>query len=187
MSEAMVVHPGLILILAAVVMAVLKGVARNGVILLAPMLALLALWQIPLGDHGAWSYLRHNLVLLHMDSLSRLFATVFAMMAGLGGLYALSQTSRVEVPAAFVYAGAAIGVTLAGDLVTLFVFWEVMALASTLVLWSAGTPRAYRSARRYLSVHLLGGVILFAGIQGMCSRRVRCFLVPCNWILRRIG
>lgn len=166
MSEAMVVHPGLILILAAVVMAVLKGVARNGVILLAPMLAMLALWQIPLGDHGAWSYLQHNLVLLHMDSLSSLFATVFALMAGLGGLYALSQTSRVEVPSAFVYAGAAIGVTLAGDLVTLFVFWEVMALASTLVLWSAGTPRAYRSARRYLSVHLLGGVILFAGITG---------------------
>ena len=37
------------------------------------------------------------------------------------------------------YAGAAIGVALAGDLITVFVFWEVMAIGSTLILWSAGT------------------------------------------------
>ena len=60
-------------------------------------------------------------------------------MAVGGGLFALSQASRVEVPAAFVYAGSAIGVALAGDLVTVFVFWELMAIGSTLVIWSAGT------------------------------------------------
>src|SRR5690606_4151628 len=66
---------------------------------------------------------------------------------------------------ALVYAGSAIGAALAGDLVTLFVFWEAMAVASTLVLWSAG-PKAYAASRRYLAVHLLGGVVLMAGIAG---------------------
>ena len=87
-------------------------------------------------------------------------------MAAGGGLFALGQPSRVEVPAAFVYAGAAIGAALAGDLVTLFVFWELMAVGSTLVVWSSGTRPAYRAAQRYLMIHLLGGVILFAGITG---------------------
>ena len=87
-------------------------------------------------------------------------------MAAGGGLFALGQKSRVEVPAAFVYAGSAIGVALAGDLVTLFVFWELMAIGSTLVLWSRGSAPAYRAARRYLMIHLLGGVVLFAGITG---------------------
>jgi multicomponent Na+:H+ antiporter subunit D len=62
------------------------------------------------------------------------------------------------------YAGASIGVIFAGDLLTLFVFWELMAVGSMLVLWSAGTVAAYRASMRYLSIHLLGGVVLMAGI-----------------------
>ncbi len=72
------------------------------------------------------------------------------------------------MPAAFVYGGAAIGATLAGDLLTLFVFWEVMAVFSTLVLWSAG-PGAWAASRRYLLMHLLGGMLLMAGITGQVA------------------
>ena len=108
----------------------------------------------------------YTLTPLQGDKLSRLFATIFALMAAGGGLFALGQKSRVEVPAAFVYAGSAIGVALAGDLITVFVFWELMAVGSTLVLWSQGSDAAYRAARRYLMIHLLGGVVLFAGITG---------------------
>ncbi|HSB23243.1 MAG TPA: Na(+)/H(+) antiporter subunit D, partial [Burkholderiaceae bacterium] len=58
------------------------------------------------------------------------------------------------------------GVALAGDLITLFVCWELMAVGSTLVLWSQGRDSSYRAARRYVMIHLLGGVLLFAGITG---------------------
>ncbi|MBZ0143717.1 MAG: Na(+)/H(+) antiporter subunit D, partial [Rhodocyclaceae bacterium] len=74
--------------------------------------------------------------------------------------------SRLEIPAAYVYAGSAIGVALAGDLVTVFVFWELMAVGSTLVLWSAGTKTAWAASRRYVMIHLAGGVVLFAGVTG---------------------
>ncbi len=87
-------------------------------------------------------------------------------MASGGGLFALGQPSRLEVPAAFIYAGSAIGVALAGDLLTLFVFWELMAVASTLVLWSRASPGAEHAAKRYVMIHLLGGAVLFAGIAG---------------------
>jgi multicomponent Na+:H+ antiporter subunit D len=86
-------------------------------------------------------------------------------MAFAGALFALNQKSRLELPAAFLYAGAAIGVVLAGDLMTVFVFWELMAIGSTLVIWSAGAT-AYRASVRYLMVHLFGGVLLMAGIAG---------------------
>ena len=87
-------------------------------------------------------------------------------MAAGGGLFALGQTSRVEVPAAFVYAGSAIGVALAGDLVTVFVFWELMASARRWCCGARARDTAYRAARRYLMIHLLGGVVLFAGVTG---------------------
>lgn len=178
MTDLGLVHPALALIAGALVLPFLKGLPRKIAVLLSPLLAMWALWQIPMGDHGQWSYLQHDLVLVHSDKLSRLFATIFALMAAVGGIYAMTQQSRWEVPAAFFYAGSAIGVTLAGDLITLFVFWELMAVASTLVIWSAGSPRSYLAARRYLSIHLLGGVILFAGITAVVNQTGSAAFVP---------
>ena len=165
MTEA-VLHPGLVLIAGALVLPWLRGALRSVAIVALPLIVLALVWLVP--DGAAWQlrFLDHTITPLQGDKLSRLFATIFALMAAGGGLFALGQTSRVEVPAAFVYAGSAIGVALAGDLVTVFAFWELMAVGSTLVLWSQGKASAYRAARRYLMVHLLGGVLLFAGVTG---------------------
>jgi multicomponent Na+:H+ antiporter subunit D len=156
----------LVLIVGALLLPLLRGTLRSVAVVALPLLVLALVWQVPDGPAGQLRYLDHTLTPLQGDKLSRLFAALFSLMAAGGGLFALTQKSRVEVPAAFVYAGSAIGVALAGDLVTVFVFWELMAVGSTLVLWSQGTEAAYRAARRYLMIHLLGGVVLFAGVTG---------------------
>ncbi|MGZ8253660.1 MAG: Na(+)/H(+) antiporter subunit D [Burkholderiaceae bacterium] len=165
MSE-IVLHPGLVLIAGALILPWLRGVVRAAAIVALPLLAIVLVWQ--LGDGAVWQvrFLDHTLTPLHGDKLGRLFAIVFALMCAGGGVFALGQTSRIEVPAAFLYAGSAIGVALAGDLISMFVFWELMAVGSTLVLWSPGREASYRAARRYLMIHLLGGVALFAGVTG---------------------
>lgn len=160
------IHPALVLILGALALAFLRGALRSIAVVALPIVALALIWQIPDGAVWQLRFLDYTLTPLQGDKLSRLFATIFALMAAVGGLFALAQKSRVEVPAAFVYAGSAIGVTLAGDLITVFAFWELMAVGSTLVLWSNGTQDSYRAARRYLMIHLLGGVLLFAGVTG---------------------
>ncbi|MDP1649630.1 MAG: Na(+)/H(+) antiporter subunit D [Rubrivivax sp.] len=162
----LVIHPALVLIAGALLLPWLRGALRKVFIVTLPFVVLALVWRVPDGTAWQLSWLDHTLVPLQGDKLSRLFASVFALMAAGGGLFALGQESRVEVPAAFVYAGSAIGVALAGDLVTVFVFWELMAVGSTLVLWSQGSAAAYRAARRYLMIHLAGGVVLFAGIAG---------------------
>ena len=48
----------------------------------------------------------------------------------------------------------------------MFVFWELMAIGSTLVIWSAGTRPRVRASMRYLIIHLFGGVAPVAGIAG---------------------
>ncbi|WP_180129092.1 Na(+)/H(+) antiporter subunit D [Rhodoferax sp. BLA1] len=160
------VHPALVLILGAMLLPLLRGTARNSAVLGVPILALVALWLLPEGKLWQVQWLDYTLAPLVVDKLSRLFATIFLLMSAVGGLFALGQTSKLEIPAAFLYAGSAVGVTLAGDLVTVFLFWEFMAVGSTLVLWSAGTPGAWSASRRYVAVHLAGGVILFAGVAG---------------------
>jgi multicomponent Na+:H+ antiporter subunit D len=160
-----VFHPSVALIVGALALPSLRGHLRTAAVLLLPLVTLLLVWQIPEGA-SQMRFLDYTLTPMQSDKLSRLFATIFALMAAGGGLFALGQKNRLELPAAFVYAGSAIGVALAGDLVTLFVFWELMAISSTLVLWSNGSNNSYRASLRYLMIHLLGGMILFAGITG---------------------
>ncbi len=156
--------PGLILILGAFLIPVLSESRRSLLVLSLPILTLAMVWLLPIGSSLQIDFLDYILEPVRSSTEGRLFATIFSIMAFAGGLYALKQARTIELTAAFVYAGAAVGVTFAGDLITLFVFWEIMALGSTLVIWSAGTHSAYRASMRYLLVHLLGGVILMAGI-----------------------
>jgi len=159
-------HPGLLLVAAGVALTLLHGKARAVLALLAPAAAVTLVLALPDGVIWQGSFLGYAVTPFAVDKLSRLFALVFGVMAFGGGLFALKQGSRTELPAAYVYAGSAIGVTLAGDLLTVFVFWELMAIGSTLVVWSAGTPAAYRASMRYAMIHLLGGVLLMAGVVG---------------------
>jgi multicomponent Na+:H+ antiporter subunit D len=166
MTGGLLMHPGLLLIAGGLLLPLLPPVLRAVSTLLVPLSALLIAWQLPEGALWHASLLEYAITPLRVDRLARLFAIVFALMAFAGGLYALNQPSRSEVPAAFVYAGSAVGAALAGDLLTLFAFWETMALASTLVVWSARTRESGRAGMRYLAIHLLGGVLLMAGIAG---------------------
>ena len=162
----LVVHPALVMLAGALALPMFRNALRSIVILLVPLLTLALVWHVPDGPVWQTQFLEHTITPLQGDKLSRLFATIFALMAAGGGLFALRQERRLEVSAAFLYAGSAIGVTLAGDLISVFVWWELMAVGSTLVIWSQNDEASYRAARRYLMIHLLGGVVLFAGISG---------------------
>ncbi len=163
---SLAIPPGVLLILGGLLLPLIPGRARHAWILALPLATLWLVWQVPDDVAMGMSLMEYKLELVEGGKLSRLFATVFSIMAFAGGLYAMYQSRTLELAAAFVYAGSAIGVAFAGDLITLFVFWEMMAIGSSLVLWSAGSDSAYRATMRYLMVHLAGGVVLMIGIVG---------------------
>jgi multicomponent Na+:H+ antiporter subunit D len=157
--------PAAALILGALLLAFARGRARSALILVMPLLALVLVWSVPDGNAPAGRFLGYEIVPVKADALARWFGTVFAIMSFAGGLFGLNQPNRLEAAAAQLYAGAALGVVFAGDLLTVFVFWEVMALGSTMIVWSAGAD-ARAAGMRYLLIHLLGGVLLMIGIAG---------------------
>jgi multicomponent Na+:H+ antiporter subunit D len=165
MTASLVVPPAVLLIGGGLVLPLLQGWVRRAALLILPLATLNLVWQVQDGLALTAPFLGYELVIVKGDALSRLFATVFAVMAFAGGLFALNQKRVVELSAAFCYAGSAIGVVFAGDLLTVFIFWEVMAIASTVVIWSAG-PSARAAGLRYAAIHLLGGVLLMAGLAG---------------------
>ena len=145
--------PAAVLMLGALLVPLVGARLRPLVVLGLPLVALAQVWLVADGPALEVAFLDYRLTVFQGDALSRFFATIFCIMAFGGGL-----------AAAQAYAGAAVGVAMAGDLFSFFVFWELMAVASTLVVWAAGTEAAYRAARRYVMVHLVGGVVLMAGI-----------------------
>ena len=159
--------PALILLLAAALIGPLRGRWRTAVILGAPLLTLWAVWQVPDGITGTLPFLDYKIEPVEGSPLRRLFATIFAIMAFVGGLFAFRQARWYEMAAAYAYAAGAIGVSFAGDLITMFLYWELMAIFSTVIVWCGGTPQAKRAGIRYAIMHLLGGVILKVGIEGV--------------------
>ena len=111
-------------------------------------------------------FLEYELTPVKGDRLSRLFGTIFTIMAFAGGLFALNRVRNMEMSAAYVSAGSAVGIVFAGDLITLLVLWELLAVGSALLVWSAMTEQSRSAGMRYLIVHLLGGVVLMTGIVG---------------------
>ncbi|MCB1739472.1 MAG: Na+/H+ antiporter subunit D, partial [Gammaproteobacteria bacterium] len=161
--------PGLVLVLGGLLIPFTSNRRRLALLLGLPVLTLLVVWSLPDGVLVRTTFLDYTLEPVRATAEGRLFATIFAIMAFAGGLYAYRQASTLELTAAFVYAGSAVGVTFAGDLLTLFVFWEVMALGSTAVIWAASTVSSQRAGMRYLLLHLLGGVVLMIGIIAQVS------------------
>ncbi len=159
--------PALILLFGALLIGLTRGALRTAVVLVAPLVTLAAIWQVPDGISMSTQFLQYPIELIEGSPVRRLFATIFALMAFGGGLYAFRQAKWYELAAAYAYAAGAIGVSFAGDLITLFLFWELMALFSTVVVWCGGTPGARAAGIRYAIMHLLGGVILKVGIEGV--------------------
>jgi multicomponent Na+:H+ antiporter subunit D len=162
-----VMPPALIMVAGAILIGLLRGHWRSVLVLGTPLLTLWAIWQIPDGVVATVNFLGYPIEPIEGSPLRRLFATSFALMAFGGGLYAFRQAKWYELSAAFIYAAGAIGVSFAGDLITFFLYWELMALFSTIVVWCGGTPGARAAGIRYAIMHLLGGVILKVGIEGV--------------------
>lgn len=157
--------PGLLLVFGALLMPLGMKI-RNILIFSLPIICLYLIWSVPADYVVTLPFLGFELEPIKVTTTGRLFATVFSLMALVGGIFAYRQASTLELSAAFIYAGSAIGVTLSGDLITLFIFWEIMAIGSTLVIWAAKHDGAYRASMRYLMIHLFGGLLLMIGIAG---------------------
>lgn len=115
-------------------------------------------------NHLTTSVLGLDLILYRVDSLSFVFGMAFLIAALLNAIYAWHTDDRVQDGMALAYSGAAIAAAFSGDLMTLFVFWEITAVTSVFMVLKAGTRASYLASMRYLAVQILSGVLLLAGI-----------------------
>ena len=147
---------------------------RMAWLVLIPILGALNVWGIQEGYEVQYQLLGLTLTPMRADSLSLLFGYLFHLGAFIAIIYSLHlgkrESATVQHTAALVYAGSALGAVFAGDFITLFVFWELLAVSSVFLIWARGTRIAVRSGMRYLLVHVVSGVTLLAGAMVYWSR-----------------
>ncbi|MEZ5847110.1 MAG: Na(+)/H(+) antiporter subunit D [Geminicoccaceae bacterium] len=157
-------NPALIIILGALPLAIIPSTLRKAWMLALPILCLFLVTSGEAGSFGLVNVMGMELETYRLDGLSRVFAIIFSIAAILGVTYGLHENDPLQETAGLVYAGSAIGAALAGDLLTLFVFWELTALSSVFLIWARGTDRSYRAGMRYLMIQVGSGVLLLAGV-----------------------
>ncbi|MCG6874313.1 MAG: Na(+)/H(+) antiporter subunit D [Betaproteobacteria bacterium] len=153
----------LILILGAAFVPLFRGWVRRAWLLLLPVLAFAHLVGLPHGSFGEVHVLDYTLVMMRVDRLSLLFGYVFLIAAALSAIYAMHHDDTLQHVAALVYSGSALGAVFAGDLLTLFIFWELTAVSSVLLMWARRTERAFGAGLRYVIIQLISGMLLLAG------------------------
>ena len=156
--------PALIFIIGALFIPVLKGKVKSAFMLLLPVLSFIILVNIPEGKYWVFNLLDYELILGRVDRLSRVFGYIFTIISFIAILFALKVDDDLQHVAGLIYAGGALGVTFAGDLFSLYIFWEIMAVASTFLILARRTIKSQAAAFRYILVHIFGGLCLLAGI-----------------------
>ena len=157
-------HPSLFFVVCAAAVWLLPGRLGRWLPPVAAALAIASVLAMQPGAYTRFSYLGLTLGLGRVDSLSMVFAHVFAIQALIGFIFALHVEDRWQHVAACMYIAGAFGCTFAEDYVTLFIFWELMSVASTFLVWLRRMPASTRAGIRYFLFHILGGLLLLAGL-----------------------
>ena len=158
------VLPFLPLMLGALAAVFLRGWLRSAIILAAPIVGAVNLMGLEHGVFWSLEFMGYALEPVRVDKLSVMFGYLFHLASFIAVLYALHVKDTVQHVAGLAYAASAVGAVFAGDLLTLFVFWELLALTSVFLIWARRTERAYVSGMRYLIIQVLSGVLLLAGL-----------------------
>jgi len=163
--------PGMLLIVAALPIVLLPHRMGQALMLIVPILGLGQLLSLPGDFHQSIQVFAYDLEIVRVDRLSRIFGVVFHIAAFIGVVYSLHVRDRLQAVSALVYAGAAIAALFAGDLLTLFVWWELTAVSSVFLIWASRTESSLHAGIRYLVIQVISGLLLLAGAILLNSER----------------
>jgi len=160
------IHPGLVLILGSLLLPVLpKNIKSFYSVLLAMSGFILCLMANP-GVYGSLNLFGYTISpIIRVDKLSLLFAYIFSFIGLIGIIYCYHIDDWVQQLAGLMYAGASIGVSFAADILSFYLFWEMLSFLAVLLIWSQQTKEATSAGFRYIMVHITGGLFLFAGVM----------------------
>ncbi len=155
--------PVLPLLIGAFFAALTRGRVRALLMLATPVVGAVLLYTFTPGTTVPVEWMGLELTPVRVDRLSLLFGYLFHLAAFLGVIYSLHLKDTLQLVASLAYAACAVGAVFAGDLLTLFLYWEALAVTSAALVFARRSERAFAAGLRYLLIQVLSGVLLLAG------------------------
>ena len=154
--------PGFIMIIGALLIPFLPHIIRQIYMMILVLISAYSL-TLGFGIHSTINLMGFDFILFQSDSLTLPFAIIFHIAAALNVIYGAHEKQWKQHVSIMSYSGAAIAAVHAGDLFTLFVWWEATAFTSVFLILAGNTYRSYRSAFRYILIQVTSGMFLLAG------------------------
>ncbi len=156
--------PFVLFYVGALLTVVSRGHLRSLIMLAIPVVGLYLLWDTPAGAYAMVEVMGFELEFFQVDRLSLLFGYLFHIAALIAIVYSLHVRDTLQQSVSLLYAGSALGAVFAGDFLTLFLFWEMLALTSVFLIWARRSERAYTAGLRYFAIHITSGLLLLGGV-----------------------
>lgn len=157
-------HPATALLLGGLATIFLRGRFASIVLVLAPLFGLFHLYGMELGGLSSYNLFGYEIVAVSVDQQAKVFGYLFHIAALVAGIYSFHVRDPWQVSMALFYAASAVGVAFAGDMLSLFLWWEGLAITSVFQIWGRKTKTAEDSGFRYLLFHISSGLLLLFGI-----------------------
>lgn len=157
-------HPATALLLGGLATIFLRGRLASIVLVLAPLFGLFHLYGMELGGLSSYNLFGYEMVAVSVDQQAKVFGYLFHIAALVAGIYSFHVRDPWQVSMALFYAASAVGVAFAGDMLSLFLWWEGLAITSVFQIWGRKTKTAEDSGFRYLLFHISSGLLLLFGI-----------------------
>ena len=154
--------PGLIMIIGALLIPFLPHIIRQIYMMILVLISAYSL-TLGFGIHSTINLMGFDFILFQADSLTLPFAIIFHIAAALNVIYGAHEKHWKQHISIMSYSGAAIAAVHAGDLFTLFIWWEATAFTSVFLILAGNTYRSYKSAFRYILIQVTSGMFLLAG------------------------
>lgn len=113
-------------------------------------------------------------LVLRFDELSLLFITLSAFLWLITTVYAIGYLEDSPHRSRFfgffsLCVMSTVGIALAGNLITLLIFYELLTVVTYPLVAHRGTPQALAGARTYLRYTIAGGAVLLVGVAWLTA------------------
>ena len=165
--KIMVFNPGLIPILLGIFSVLFPRKLKKIIAVVAPCIAAIyATYLISLGNAGPilrWPTSNFEINLFKLHDYSGIFCYAFTAAALLNIMFFRQDGNNNNlISIILIYLGSSIAIIFCGDLISLFIFWEIAAISSTAIIMS--NDKHGGPSLRYAYLHILSGVLLLCGI-----------------------
>ena len=165
--------PSFLLIITALIVAVAPSRLTRSLSVLGLVATAVAIGYLPAGLALEVGFMKYTVALVVTDAVRT--AIAWSILAG--GLVAAvlspqlgqQETARRTAVVGLLSVAFGLGVVLSGDLIAIFLQWELLTLTLAALIFFAGTEQARAAGIRFLLLQLVGGFFFKYGMHGYQS------------------